>query len=129
MASIRREVAVQAEADRVWERLRDVAAAADLFPGVLVDSRLEGDCRIVTFADGTVLRERIVDVDDTERRVVYAVLGDPFLHHSASMQIQRATATTSRFIWISDFLPDGLRAGIEPLVDAGVAAFVKRWAD
>ena len=41
----------------------------------------------VTFANGMVVRERIVDIDQQRRRLCYAVLGDMFEHHSASMQI------------------------------------------
>jgi carbon monoxide dehydrogenase subunit G len=127
MGSIRREAIVGAPAEQVWERLRDVGNVADLFPGVLTNSRPDGDGRVVTFATGMVLRERIIDVDDHGRRVAYAAVDGPFAHHNASMQILPATGTTSRFIWISDFLPDELRTDIEPLIDFGTVAFVRRW--
>jgi carbon monoxide dehydrogenase subunit G len=126
MASIRREIAVLAAADQLWAALRDVGAVADLFPGVLLASRADGDGRVVTFADGRQLRERIVAIDASQRRLVYSAEGFP--HHNASMQILPETDESSRFIWVSDFLPDALGADIEPLIDAGVAAFAKRWS-
>jgi hypothetical protein len=39
-------------------------------PGLLLDSRLDGDARIVTFANGFAVREVLVDLDDSARRVV-----------------------------------------------------------
>jgi carbon monoxide dehydrogenase subunit G len=128
MASIRRDVVVDAPADRVWERLREAGEVADLFPGVLTASRMEGASRIVTFANGMVVREFIVDIDDDARRLVYSAVDAGFTHHNGSMQIVPDTGTTSRFVWVSDFLPDDARTGVEPLIDQGTASFVARWA-
>ena len=122
MASIHKEVRVAAPAEEVWAALRDVANPHRLFRGVLADARLEGDTRVVTFADGLAVRERIVAVDDERRRVAYAVLREGLVHHSASMQVFAEGAGSSRFVWISDFLPDGLAASFGPLIDQGAAA-------
>ena len=71
MATIRKEIHVRASPETVWSAVRDVREVhRRLCPGVLVDCRLEGDARIVTFANGLVAREVIVDVDDEARRVV-----------------------------------------------------------
>lgn len=122
MASIHKEVPVAAPAEEVWAALRDVANPHRLFRGVLVDARLEGDTRVVTFANGLVVRERIVSVDDEKRRVAYAVLREGPVHHSASMQVFAEGAGGSRFVWISDFLPDGLAASFGPLIEQGAAS-------
>jgi hypothetical protein len=122
MASIHQDVLVNVGADRAWHALRDVGNAARLFAGVLIDSRLDGDVRTVTFEHGRVLRERIVDVDEARRRVAYAVLDGGFAHHSASMQIVPAAAATCRFVWTSDLLPDALVANVAPLMEAGCQA-------
>lgn len=127
MGSIRREIVVRAAADWVWAALRDIGAVASLFPGVLIDSRADGDGRLVTFADGQRVRERIIDVDDATRRIVYSAQAEGFAHHNASMQIVPEPGGASRFVWISDFLPDDARGAIEPLIDAGTAAFGARW--
>lgn len=122
MASIHKEIALTAPVEEVWAALRDVAAPHRLFAGVLVDSRLDGDTRIVTFADGSVVRERIVSVDEERRRVAYTVLREELVHHSASMQVFADGRDGSRFVWVSDFLPDAFGATIRPLVEQGAVA-------
>jgi hypothetical protein len=52
-----------------------------LVPGFAVDTRLDGDDRIVTFANGTVLREILVDLDDEACRLVWSVVDGPYTHH------------------------------------------------
>ena len=122
MASIHMEVPIAAPAEEVWAALRDVGNVHRLFPGVLADSRLEGGTRTVAFANGLVVSERIVAVDDERRRVAYAVLREGLVHHGASMQVLAEGRGSSRFVWTSDFLPDGLAASFGPLGDRGAAA-------
>jgi carbon monoxide dehydrogenase subunit G len=65
MTTIREEIEVNAPADAVWQAVRDVGEAhRRLFPGILTDARLEDGARVVTFADGTVLREPVDALDD-----------------------------------------------------------------
>ena len=88
MASIRKEAAIAAPAAAAWAALRDVGALhTRLVAGFVTDCRLEGDTRVVTFANGMVARERIVTVDDAERRVVWSATGDRLAHHNASAQV------------------------------------------
>lgn len=122
MASIHRDVVVAAPVAAVWAALRDVGNPHRLFAGVLADARLDGDTRTVTFAHGPVVRERIVDVDEARQRVAYAVLGHGLIHHSASMQVFDAGGGRSRFVWITDVLPDDVAASFERTIDHGVAA-------
>ena len=78
MASIRREILIEARPEVVWDAVRDVGAVHErLAPGFVVDTRLEDGARVVTFASGLVAREVIVDVDDGARRLVWAVVGSP----------------------------------------------------
>ena len=77
-----------------------------LFRGVVTTARLDGDICVVTFASGSVVHERIVTVDDERRRVVHASVRDGLVHHSASVQVFAEGEEYSRFVWISDFLPD-----------------------
>jgi len=59
-----------------------------LAPDFVVDVRMEGDVRVVTFADGRVVPERIVGIDNTKRRMAYAAVGVPERkHHNASFQV------------------------------------------
>lgn len=122
MASVIREVQVACAPEAAWTALRDVGQAHRLFAGVLTDARLAGDVRTVTFAEGAVVRERIIAVDDEHRRVAYAVLDPTLVHHGASMQILPGADGVSRFLWITDVLPDDRAARIAPLMDRGCAA-------
>jgi hypothetical protein len=122
MASLRHEIDLDVPADKAWAALRAVDSAHRLFAGVLIDGRLDGDIRTVTFANGMVVRERIVDVSDADRRLAYAVLDNVFEHHSASMQVFATGQNTCRFVWISDFLPDEKVSMVKPLVEQGCAA-------
>jgi hypothetical protein len=125
MASIRKEILIEARPENVWAAVRDVGAVHQrLVPGVLVDARLDGDARVVTFASGAVARELLVDVDDEARRFAYAVVEGPLraTHHNASMQVFANGEGRSRLVWITDVLPNDLAASISTLVEQGSAA-------
>jgi len=127
MASIRKEIVVTAPVEDVWAAIRDVGAPHKrLAPGFLVDTRLEGDARVVTFANGLVARERIVDVDDAARRLCWAVVGSPRLtHHNASLQVFAEGGGRSRVVWIADLLPDEIAGDIRGLIEQGMAVMKK----
>src|SRR5207244_11854613 len=97
-----------------WDAIRDVGAVHErLAPGFVVDTRLEEGARIVTFADGMVARELIVDVDDAARRLAWAVVGSPRLtHHNASMQVFADGEHRSRVVWMADLLPNEIATAI-----------------
>lgn len=122
MASIRLEIPLEASATRVWNRLRDVGAAHRLFPGVLTECRLEGETRVVTFANGMVVRELLVDVDEAARRVAYAVEEWHARHHHASMQVVEDGDARSRLVWVTDLLPDELAGAVRGLMEQGAKA-------
>jgi carbon monoxide dehydrogenase subunit G len=125
MASIRKEISIRARPDTVWAAIRDVGQAHRLFPGVLVDAKLDGDSRIVTFANGAVVRELIVAVDDEARRFAYSATGGRTTHHNASFQVFDDGEGSSRVVWITDVLPDDLAETVRALVDAGSQAMKK----
>jgi carbon monoxide dehydrogenase subunit G len=123
MASIRKEIAVEAPADRVWEAIRDVGAVhTRLARGMVADTRLDGDSRLVTFANGETVRERIVDIDDRSRRLAYAVVGWRTTHHHASFEVVTDGESRSRVIWVADLLPDELAGLVDGLMEQGSAA-------
>ena len=123
MASIRREIQVAAEPERVWDALRDVGRIHErLVRGFVTDCRLEGDARVVTFGNGMSVRERIVDVDDTQRRVAWSAEGEPFSHYNASVQAFAEGDGRTRLVWIADLLPDELEPQIAGMIDQGMVA-------
>jgi carbon monoxide dehydrogenase subunit G len=118
MASIRKEILVDARPEHVWDVLRDVGALhTRLVPGFVVDTRLEEGARIVTFGNGMVARELIVDIDDEARRLVWAVVGGRFTHHNASVQVFVDGEGGSRLVWIADLLPDEIAGDIRTMID------------
>src|ERR1700687_1580536 len=115
MASIHRDILIDARAEDVWAAVRDFGAVhRRLTPGFVLDAQLDGDARIVTFAHGTTARERLVDGDDAWRRLVYAVISERVKQHSASVQIIPDGDARTRLVWIVDVLPHE----IAPYIDA-----------
>lgn len=103
MASIRREMVIEAPPNDVWPFVMLGALHTRLVPGFVVDTRLEDGARVVTFGNGLVARELIVDIDDGARELVWAVVGSPRLaYHNASVQVYDAGKGRSGFVWIAD---------------------------
>src|ERR1700752_1998584 len=81
MASIRKEIQTSASPENAWAALSDVGALhTRLVPGFVVDTRLEPGERIVTFGNGMVIREPIIDVNDELRRVAWSAIGGQVTH-------------------------------------------------
>jgi hypothetical protein len=124
MASIIRETVIDADPADVWTALADFAAVHErLVPGFVVESVLDGPrSRVVTFFNGAVAREVLVGIDDDARRLAYTVTDGPLpaTHHNASAQVVAEGGGRSRFVWITDVLPDELAAGIGELMDRGI---------
>jgi hypothetical protein len=124
MATIERRVELDIDADRAWAVLRDFGNAASLFADVLTDCQRVGNTRVVTFAGGRCITERLITLDDDRQRLVYSVLDGAFSHHNASMRIERRDGGCA-FLWVSDFIPDEAAALVQPLVDAGCQALLR----
>jgi hypothetical protein len=122
MGSIRKEIIINASAEKVWDAVRDIGALHRRFvPGLVTDVRLEEGARVVTFANGMVVRELIVDLDDRARRLAYAAVGGSFKHHHASMQVFPETEGRCRLVWMTDLLPDELLESIGAVIEQGAA--------
>lgn len=123
MASIRRQVRIDRPSAEVWDALRDVGALhTRLVVGFVTDCRLDGDARIVTFANGMTVRERIVDVSDEDRRVAWSAEGGRLSHHNASAQVVPVTDGACNVVWIADLLPNEMAPAIAGMIDQGLAA-------
>jgi carbon monoxide dehydrogenase subunit G len=120
MASIRKEIAVAAPPSEVWAALRDWGALHErLVPGFAVNTRLDGADRIVTFFNGSVLREVLIDLDDRAQRLAWSIVDGPYTHHNASAQVFPDGERSSLFVWIADLLPDELATVTAELMEQG----------
>jgi carbon monoxide dehydrogenase subunit G len=118
MATIRKEIEVDARPESVWDALRDVGALhTRLVPGFVTDVRMEEGARVVTFANGIVAREVIVSIDDEARRLVWTSVGGRMTHHNGAAQVFAEGPQRSRFVWTTDLLPDS----VAPAIDAMMA--------
>lgn len=127
MASILKDIPISAPSDDVWALVRDFGAVHQrLAPGFAIDARLDGNVRIVTFHNGMVAREELVDCDDGRRRLVYAITGNERLkHYNASVQVLADGEAHSRIIWIVDLLPNEIAPYIDGQINLAVAAMQK----
>jgi carbon monoxide dehydrogenase subunit G len=126
MASIHKEILIEARPENVWAAIRDVGAIhRRLAPGFVVDTKLDGDARIVTFGNGMVARELIVDIGDAARRLVWSVVGGRMTHHNASLQVFADGESRSRVVWIADLLPNDLAATVAGMIEQGMAVMQK----
>ena len=126
MASIHKEFPIDAHPDDVWAAVRDFGAVHQrLAPGFVIDARLEGEARIVTFHNGTVARELLVDCDDIRRRLVYAVISERVKHYNASVQVIADDEARARLIWIVDLLPNEIAPYIAGQMDQATLAMRK----
>jgi hypothetical protein len=121
MASIRNEFWIDAAPDFVWDAVRDIGALhTRLVPGFVVDTKLEGDpptARVVTFGNGNVARELIVDLDDAQRRLAWAIVGGPRLvFYSASFQVFAEGTNKTRCVWSADLLPNEMAAPVKAMI-------------
>src|SRR5216684_4358259 len=126
MASIHKDIAIDAPAHQVWDALRDFGAPhTRLVPGFVLDTRLDGEARIVSFANGTMARELLVDCDDLRRRLVYAVISERIKQHSASVQVIADGEGCCRLLWIVDVLPHEIAPYMSGQMDQAALAMQK----
>jgi carbon monoxide dehydrogenase subunit G len=105
MASLHRDISIDASPDSVWSIVRDFGGVQKLAPGFVTEARLEGDARIVTFANGNVAREVLVDCNEARRRLVYAIRNERVQHYNAAVEVVADGVANSRLVWTVDVLP------------------------
>jgi hypothetical protein len=119
LASIAREIIIDAPADQVWSAVGDFAnGPAKTSAGFFVECRLEApDLRALVFADGMVARERLIARDEAAKRIVWGWVSDEVAHDNTSMQVFADGETRSRLVWIHDTLPDSLAGWLAGAMD------------
>lgn len=126
MATVIREAEIDAPAARCWDALRDFFALHQRLAGgfVTTTEMLSDRDRRVTFFTGAVAVERLIGTEDEAMRLAYSVVEGPMgaTHHNASAQIVPDGPQRSKFVWITDALPDELGPRIASLMEAGLQA-------
>ncbi len=131
MASVRKEIVIDAVPRTVWNAVRDIGALhTRLAPGFVIDTRLvedaEPEARIVTFANGMVVKEVIVDLCDARRRLAWTVQSEKVVHHNGSMQVFEHGEGQTRAVWIADVLPHALGETFDAMMEQGMAAMKRQ---
>ena len=123
MATVRVEALIDVPADRVWDAVADVGAVhRRLLPGRVADARVEQDTRILTMPDGSQIRELIISVDHSIRRMAYTVVEGqrlPVTYHHAAFQVFDE-GDRSRLVWLTDVLPHAVAAAVQARVERGI---------
>jgi|SRR6185295_6903026 len=123
MATIIKDILIDVRPENAWDAVRDFGAVHKrLVPGFVTDCRLEGDTRVVTFANGMVAREPLVGIDEKARRLAYAAVGGRTTHYNASVQIFAEGKDRTRFVWTIDLLPNELAGPISAMAEQGAIA-------
>jgi len=123
MATIRKELTLDASPAQVWDVVRDVGAVhRRLAPGFVTDTRLEEGARVVTFANGAVARELLVSVEEDVQRLVWSVVGGRATHHNSSFQVFPGAGGGTRLVWVTDVLPDSVALAFGAMIEEGSRA-------
>ena len=124
MATIRKEMHLAAPIEKVWRALADFQHVhTRLAPGFVVDSKPDGDtARIITFSNGSVVKETLVTLDADLHRLVYVVSSERITHHNASAELFADGSAHCRFVWTTDVLPNDIAPYIDAQMDEGAKA-------
>jgi polyketide cyclase/dehydrase/lipid transport protein len=120
MASVIREIIIEASPDLVWAAVGDFAdGPLQMSGGAFTDCRMDRpDVRTLTFADGTEASERLIARDEQARRIVWGWVGDERVEHdNTSMQVFAEGEARSRLVWIHDTLPAELTGWLATAMD------------
>ena len=122
MASITKNIETIAPVRAVWSAIRDVGALhTRLVPGFVVDTVLDGDARIVTFANGMVIREPIIAIDEEHQRLVWSADDPQFEHYNGAAQAVEQSDHTTVVVWTADFKPDRLANVVDEMMTVEAA--------
>jgi hypothetical protein len=123
VATVRKESIIDVPVEQAWDALADWGALHErVAVGFVTDLQIDAGDRVITMFNGAVVRERLVTLDERERRLVWSIVGDPYEHHNASAQVRAENAARTRFVWTADFLPDELATTMDALMERGTAA-------
>jgi hypothetical protein len=122
MGSVSQSITTTARPDQVWDAVRDFGNPHKrLVVGFVTDAKLDGDARIVTFANGDTAREPLITIDEQAKRLVWGAQNPAFTHYNGCVQVF-PDGQGSRVVWTSDFLPDATQQWVAGMIGMGLAA-------
>jgi Polyketide cyclase / dehydrase and lipid transport len=125
MATVRKSVMIEQPASDVWDAISDAGQLhTRVVPGMVRNTTLEddGEVRIVSFANGVVLKEYMISNDADAMRLAWSAQSDQWTHHNASLQIFAHDDGKCEAVWTADVLPHAAGAMMEQFLTAGLAA-------
>ena len=126
MATLRREISLDAPVEKVWPAIRDFDHVhTRVAPGFLTAGRMDKGDRILTFFNGMVARERLVTSDDAAHRLVYSVVEGQASHYNAAVEVVPESTGKSRLVWTIDLLPNELAPAIGGMMDQATGVMKK----
>ena len=127
MATVRAEITVNAAIEDVWDAVRDFGRLHErLAPGFVTDCVVDGEDRVVTFFNGTVVRERLISVSEADHRLAWTIVDGPWTHHSGSVELHPEGVGRTRFVWTTDVLPHGTADATRKMVEQGMLVIQRR---
>jgi uncharacterized protein YndB with AHSA1/START domain len=132
MVTIRKERTFDAPPDEVWDAVRAFDQLHErLARGFVVSCDGNGSERDIVFFNGAKARERLVSIDDDRRRLVYSVTESQLAleHHQSSVELAPAGDARTMFVWTTDALPDELSAVVDGLMEEGMNAMQRTFAN
>ncbi|GAA5142840.1 SRPBCC family protein [Pseudonocardia adelaidensis] len=125
---------VPASADTVWSHIRDFNGLPSWLPAITASELTEGGSgaevgavRRLTLGDGGIVVERLLELNDAERRYTYEFVENPFgaRRYVCTLRVAPVTAGGEAFVewWsefdadaadekrLTDFFADGVYAG------------------
>ena len=95
-------------------------------PGFVVATELIPGGRRVTFGNGLVVDEPIIDSNDELRRLAWTAVSDamPLTHYNSSVQVF-ARDGGSRIVWTADMLPDEAAATVGQMMEQGAQVMAR----
>ncbi len=109
MASIRREIRIDAPVADVWPLIGDPGRIHHWFPGIVdcsVEETADGTVRTVTLGSGIMLEEHVVTNDPIAHRFQYRIAGGVFREHLGTVDVIGLDDSTSLAVYSTDALPD-----------------------
>ena len=99
--------------------------------GFVTATELDGDRRVVTFANGVVAHEWVISVDDERRRLAYSITESPAamtFHHGSFEVVAAGPDPTDgcSVVWTADLLPAEVAPVIDEMMAQGIAAMAAR---